>query len=139
MSKINWPLTAAVIIMTGILVFLYSVNLAHGRDGGQWEATDPQIREWYKGLMQPDVPEASCCSEADGYFADDVRVKNGRVFARITDDRPDEPRGRPHREVGEEFEIPPNKMNKDPNPTGHNVIFLSRNGFVFCFVSGTGS
>lgn len=120
------------------LMFLLGVHFARAHDSGQWEDGDQAVRKWYQQLMQPDVPSASCCSESDGYFADDVHVIAGKVYARITDDRPDEPRKRPHREIGEEFEIPPNKMNKDPNPTGHNVIFLSRGGYVFCFVSGTG-
>lgn len=124
-------------IVFGLLAAMFIGNVK-ARDLGQWEAGDPAIREWYQRLMQPDVPTASCCSESDGYYADETHVRDGKVYARITDDRPDEPRKRPHREIGEEFEIPPNKMNKDPNPTGHNVIFLSRSGYVFCFVSGTG-
>lgn len=125
-------------LVLAVLAAIFEPYLVMAHDSGQWENTDPAIRQWYQGLMQPDVPHASCCSESDGYYADEVRVRDGKVFARITDDRPDEPRGRPHREIGEEFEIPANKMNKDPNPTGHNVIFLSRTGFVYCFVSGTG-
>ena len=126
-------------LLMGLLLGAVQPRKASARDSGQWENSDPAVREWYQGLMQPDVPNASCCSESDGYFADEVHVRDGKVFARITDDRPDEPRRRPHREMGEEFEIPPNKMNKDANPTGHNVIFLSRQGYVYCFVAGTGS
>lgn len=120
-------------------LLLAMVTFASARDLGQWENADPKIVEWYQSLMQPDNPAASCCSESDGYYADEVHVRDGKVFARITDDRPDEPRHRPHREIGEEFEIPPYKMNKDANPTGHRVIFLSRGGYVYCFVDGGGS
>jgi hypothetical protein len=123
------------------LVFLVTalIGQSHARDLGQWDNADPELKQWYESLKQPDVPNASCCSEADGYYADKIHVKDGKVYATITDDRPDEPRGRPHREIGETFEVPPNKMNKDPNPTGHNIIFLSKTGYVYCFVSGTGS
>lgn len=139
MSKINWPLVWGVTVMLALLIFLYSAKIAFPRDLGQWETQDPAIREWYKGLMQPDVPTASCCGEADAYWADEIHVRDGKTFARITDDREDAPRGRPHRDIGEEFEVPDNKLKWDRgNPTGHAVIFLSRAGFVFCFVQAGG-
>ena len=50
---------------------------AHGRDLGQWENDDPAVREWYRTLMQPDLPKASCCGEADAYWCDDVHVRDG--------------------------------------------------------------
>jgi hypothetical protein len=90
--------------------------------------------------MQPDVPSASCCGEADAYWCDDIHVRDGRTFCAITDDRDDAPRGRPHRPVGEVHEIPPNKLKFDKgNPTGHHIIFLSRQDYVFCFVQGSGA
>ena len=45
------------------------------RDLGQWEGADPTIRQWYQALMQPDVPKASCCGEADAYWADEIHVR----------------------------------------------------------------
>jgi hypothetical protein len=111
---------------------------ASARDVGQWEASDPAIREWYRSLMQPDNPTASCCGTSDAYFADEIHVKDGKTYATITDDRPDEPLGRPHIDVGTVIEIPPQKLKWDGgNPSGHNVLFLSRGGFVFCLVTGT--
>lgn len=122
---------------------------AHGRDLGQWGAinNDPETRQWYQSLMQPDSPHASCCGEADAYWADEVHVRDGKTFATITDDRPDEPRMRPHIDIGTEFEVPDQKLkwgarDLDPtpqrNPTGHGVIFLSRSGFVYCYVAPGG-
>jgi len=35
------------------------------------EVVDPSIRQWYQALMQPDVPNASCCGEADACQACD--------------------------------------------------------------------
>jgi len=128
-------------VVTGIvaLVLLLTLHFAQARDLGQWEATDPAIREWYQSLMQPDVPTASCCGEADAYFADEIHVRDGKTFAVITDDRPDEPRGRPHVDIGTEIEIPNNKLKWDrSNPTGHGVVFLSRAGYVFCYVQPGG-
>src|SRR6267142_4979301 len=71
---------------------------------GSAKAHDPdhhEHTEWYQSLMQPDVPTSSCCGEADAYWADEIHVRNGKTYARITDDRPDEPRHRPHIDVGD--------------------------------------
>ena len=143
---IDWPLvlfTALLAACTG--VFLYAVWLAlapspaHARDSGQWDKEEPAIRQWYQALMQPDVPTASCCGEADAYWADEVHIRDGKTYAIITDDRPDEPRGRPHVDIGTEVEVPNNKLKWDrSNPTGHGIIFLSRGGFVFCYVQPGG-
>jgi hypothetical protein len=54
--------------------------LAHGphaRDLGQNE--DPAVREWYRTLMRPDAPRASCCGEADAYWCDDAHVRDSRA------------------------------------------------------------
>jgi hypothetical protein len=89
--------------------------------------------------MQPDVPNASCCGEADAYWADEIHVRDGKSYATITDDRPDEPLGRPHLKNGTEIEIPNHKLKWDrSNPTGHGIVFLSRIGYVFCYVQPGG-
>jgi hypothetical protein len=133
-------LTVAVLAAFVIFVFGFeTLRDARARDLGQWQNSDPDLRAWYQGLMQPDVPNASCCGEADAYWADEVHVRGGKTFATITDDRPDEPRGRPHIENGTEIEIPDNKLKWDrSNPTGHGVVFLSRAGYVFCYVQPGG-
>jgi hypothetical protein len=110
------------------------------RDLGQWGGSDPAIKKWYEGLMQPDVPTSSCCGEADAYWADEIHVRDGKTYAVVTDDRPDGPLGRPHIDVGTEVEVPPNKLKWDKgNPVGHNIVFLSRQMYVFCFVQGGGA
>ena len=129
--------------MKHILLFLslfgWLATTASARDLGQWEAGDPEIKQWYQALMQPDVPNASCCGEADAYWADEIHVRDGKTYATITDDRPDAPLKRPHVAVGTEIEVPNHKLKWDrSNPTGHAVIFLSRVGYVFCFVQGSG-
>jgi hypothetical protein len=123
------------------LAFGCVIGVVNARDLGQWGAinNDPAVREWYQALMQPDMPNASCCGEADAYFADEVHVRDGKTYATITDDRPDEPRRRPHIDIGTEIEIPNNKLKWDKsNPTGHGVVFLSRAGYVFCYVQPGG-
>lgn len=123
-----------------LVVALIFLGFAHAHDSGQWENSDPAIREWHRGLMQPDNPSASCCGEADAYWADEVHVRDGKTYATITDDRPDGPLGRPHVDNGTEIEIPNHKLKWDrSNPTGHGVVFLSRGGFVFCYVQPGGA
>ena len=132
--------------MNNILTDMIAIGMivtswqASARDLGQWESQDSKIRQWYQQLMQPDVPTASCCGEADAYWADDFHVKNGKTYVTITDDRDDASRGRPHIPVGTEIEVPQNKLKWDSaNPTGHGVVFLSRGGYVFCYVQPGGA
>ena len=109
------------------LAVIAIVGAANARDFGQWSNSDPNIREWFRSLMQPDTyPEPkSCCGEADGYYADVVKYKNDQLIAVITDERDDTPLGRIHEEIGTEYIVPLNKIViKDGNPTGHVIIFL---------------
>lgn len=56
--------------------------------GKEWDQTaSPEDRAWFVRQMQPDFPEASCCGEADAYFADEFEIKDGKVYAIITDTR----------------------------------------------------
>jgi len=120
------------------LVFLCLAATALARDLGQWGNSDPELSAWYAGLKQPDNPAVSCCGESDAYWADDVEVRGERVFAIITDDRPDAPLRRPHVPIGTKIEVPPHKYVRQPNPTGHVVIFITRNLDVLCYVAGGG-
>ena len=120
--------------------FILLAAAASARDLGQWENSDPTIREWYQGLMRPDAPSSSCCGEADAYWADVVHIRDGKTYATITDDRPDEPLHRPHIAVGTEIEIPPEKLKWDrANPTGHNILFVGLQLYAWCFVQSSGT
>jgi hypothetical protein len=128
------------VVTIGMVLMLTALVIsgARARDLGQWEETTPEVRAWYKSLMQPDKPWVPCCGESDAYFAE-AHVRDGKTYAVIIDDRPDEPRGRHHVPVGTEIEVPAGKFKWDAgNPTGHAVIFLSINNDVYCFVQGTG-
>jgi hypothetical protein len=106
------------------------------RDNGQWEGSDPETRAWFRNLRQPDHPLVSCCGDADAYFADEYEIREGRVFARITDNRGNSV------PVGTMIEVPPHKVNRDPNITGHIVIFLGgphNAPYVYCYVPGSGT
>jgi hypothetical protein len=144
----RWSRLLAFLI--GYAIIMLTTVPAPAHDDGQWGNNDPAITKWYRDLMRPDVPQLSCCGEADAYWCDTVHVKDGKTFCTITDDRPDEPRMRPHVDVGTVIEVPDNKLKWDSgNPTGHNIIFLSRGQnswlgndasprYVLCFVQGTG-
>ena len=104
---------------------------------------DPSHDAWYRTLMQPDNPQTPCCGESDAYWADEVHVKDGRVFATITDDRPDGPLQRDHIAIGTVIEIPQKKVkNSQGNPTGHSILFGApgRDGefYVYCYVQAGG-
>jgi len=144
----EWFLALTAVCFIALCLFLLCwAGKAYGRDLGQWENSDPAIREWYHSLKQPDVPTVSCCGEADAYWCDDYYARDGKAYCRITDDRADEPLHRIHRAIGEEYEIPPNKLKFGPddpqreqrsNPTGHSIIFLSSAGYAWCFVENGG-
>jgi hypothetical protein len=123
----------------GVVIALVGIAIlprTYARDLGQWENGDPTVRDWYKNLKQPDYPQYSCCEEADAYWCDDIHVRDGETYCRITDTRPDAELGRAHVDNGNVYRIPPNKLKWDSgNPTGHSVIFLAgRGSAVVCFV-----
>ena len=113
--------------------------------GVPWDDQPPEVRAWFRSLMQPDNPTISCCGQSDAYYADKVVTRNGKNYAVITDARDDAPLQRPHVAIGTEILIPDHKYKwSDGNPTGHRVIFLSNpdddgNRDVYCFVDGTGT
>jgi hypothetical protein len=122
--------------MRGIIfVLLLLASPAPARDFGQWENQPPHVRAWFQKLMQPDLPTISCCGEADAYWADSFEVDGDRYVAIITDERPDGPLGRPHRESGQRIVVPNHKIKwDDGNPTGHGIIFIGMGGQVYCYV-----
>src|SRR5258708_19752038 len=84
----------------------------NARDLGQWEAVDPAIKQWYQALMQPDVPTASCCGEADAYWADEIHVRDGKTYAVITVDRPDDPPALPHIPIRTKIQLPNKQLKR---------------------------
>jgi hypothetical protein len=74
-----------IVLCLGIFGYLGAGASTSARDLGQWENGDPGLKQWYQALMQPDVPSASCCGEADAYWADEIHVRNGKTYAIVTD------------------------------------------------------
>jgi hypothetical protein len=130
MSRINWSLFWATFVVLGLAI---AINFAHAKNSGQWSLVDPEVRNWYESLKQPDNPAVSCCGEADSYFCDE-HAEGDQVYCIINDDRNDEILKREHVDNGTRINIPPNKINHDPNMAGHGVVFLSRNQWVYCFI-----
>lgn len=126
-------------VIAGVIASAF-VRPAKARDLGQWQNSDPETHAWITGLRRPDYPNGACCGESDAYWADDYYARDGKAYARITDNRDDGPLKRPHVEKGTEFEIPPEKLIRNSgNPTPHNWIFLGVNRQVLCFAESTGS
>lgn len=121
------------------LIFASAGFPAIGRDLGQWDKADPFISKWFKGLMQPDNPIASCCGTSDAYWADEYDVEGDHYIATITDERDDAPLRRQHIDPGTKVVVPNNKIKWDAgNPTGHGVLFVGPSGIVYCYVAPGG-
>ena len=121
-----------------MIAFVVLATLAHARDLGQWGAEETAMRQWFRGLMMPDHPMASCCGAADAYWADDFEMHDGQYVAIITDTRADAPLQRAHIAPGTRFVIPNEKITTSTtNPTGHGWIFVMA-GNVFCYLPPSG-
>lgn len=135
MSEERWAtfwLVVAVVCMAACWLLLAWIKpaLAHDHD-------HPELDAWYAGLKQPDTG-ISCCGKHDGYFCDEG-AKGQQVTCKINDDRDNKQLGRMPIPNGTVIEIPQHKINKDPNPTGRAVVFLSGERHVWCFVGISGS
>ncbi len=125
----------------GVAVSLFADTAMNARDFGQWDdLANADLKRWYQNLKQPDNPAASCCGEADAYWADAFEAtSNGEYVAIITDPRDDKPLGRIHRDIGTRIVVPKNKIKwNEGNPVGHGLIFLSRFDNVFCYLPPLG-
>ena len=125
-------------LLPAVCLLLLASGFAVARDQGQWKYAEPDVAEWYRTLMMPDIgTPVSCCGEGDAYYADkqDVDPATGGIIAIITDERPDEPRARMHVPVGTRIPVPASKIRKHPipNPTEHTVVFLSIYQNVMCY------
>lgn len=124
--KILYFLLGVVIFLVGMTVYAFAHDPAHH-----------ELDQWYSTRKQPDTG-ISCCGPSDAYFCDEG-AKGQQVICIINDDRDDAELKRIHVPNGTVVEIPPHKINKDPNPTGRAVVWLSSYGFVWCFVGISGS
>jgi len=126
--------------LLGFVLVTVLIHPAPARNLGQWENSDPDTKEWFRTLMQPDNPTISCCGDGDAYYADKINVIDGKTYVTITDERDDKPLVRGHIPVGTVILVPDYKLKWDRgNPTGHNIIFVIYSSlYVLCFVQSTG-
>ena len=126
------PILTAIVVAIGVVA-------AKARDNGQWADAPAHVRQWFQSLKQPDHPRQSCCGEADAFEADSFVAEGDHYVAIITDERPDGPLGRPHRQLGEKIVVPNHKIKWDEgNPTGHGIIFIGPRQQVYCYVTPGG-
>jgi len=139
MLKVSITTVGTLAFLIGLL-FGLMFQPAHGRNLGQWENSDPDTKEWFRTLMQPDNPTISCCGDGDAYYADKINIIDGKTYVTITDERDDKPLVRGHIPVGTVILVPDYKLKWDRgNPTGHNIIFVIYSSlYVLCFVQSTG-
>src|ERR1700733_14474068 len=64
------------IVIVTVAAVLIFIEIANAHDANHGAVSDPAIQQWYRHLMQPDNPTASCCGEADAYWADEIHVRN---------------------------------------------------------------
>ena len=94
------------------------------------------IQAWYAHVQQPQYT-TPCCGEADAYWADEAEVVGDDYVVTITDARvvPKRPDLN-----GRKVVVPPERV--DPkhqgNPTGHTIIFMRPDGWVYCFFPNSG-
>ena len=111
-----------------VIVAMFAGTAIDARDLGQWDdPANADLKKWYQDLKQPDNPVASCCGEADAYWADAFEAtSDGEYIAIITD-------------IGTRIVVPKNKIKwNEGNPVGHGLIFLSRVDNVFCYLPPLG-
>lgn len=125
------PIVFVVILVAFTLAV---IGAAFCRDLGQWN--DPEMAAWYRSLKQPDTG-ISCCGEADSWYCSE-HAQETQVYCVIDDERDDEKLMRRHIDNGTRIDIPPNKLNRDPNRAGRAIVFLSSGGYVYCFISAGG-
>ena len=130
MLRALWKIIVGVVVLAVCVVALASWAFAHDHD-------HPELDQWYATRKQPDTG-ISCCGPSDAYFCDEA-AKGSQVLCKINDDRDNAELKRIPVPNGTIIEIPQHKINKDPNPTGRAVVWLSSGGFVWCFVGISGS
>lgn len=138
MQKINWPLVAGITVMTGLLVFMYSIDFAKGDEAHKHRPQDLAIHhKFYKTWMMPDNRAVSCCHDDDCQPAEARKLPNGQWEARQEGDK------------GDFTPIPPRKIDMGlpdspdaPDARAHlcgRRYGFSEGGFtVFCFIAGQG-
>ena len=139
-----------------ILSSLLSLFLIFSASAKDIHHLSDDLATYYESLLIPNS-EVSCCGPGDAYWADHIdncnkdikREKDNCEFvAIVTDTRPDKlvlsngkVINRIHVPIGTRIPIPPGWQRKQviPNPTGHNILFLTSGIVAICFEPSAGS
>lgn len=121
---------AGPLLVGGLLLMLAGGALAHDPD-------HPELDKWYANVKQPDSG-ISCCGPSDAYWCNEG-ARGSQVVCTIDDDRDNRKLNRRPMKNGTVIQIPHHKINKDPNPTGRAVVWLSPTDHVWCYVGISGS
>ena len=121
-----------------VILVLTSGGYALARDNGQWGDQPPEIREWFRSVMQPGYEDMrdtghSCCGEADAFDVElagdnpdgsiEVKVLNGKGMI------PD----------GALVAVPHDKLQpKYGNPLDSYIMFMGSGGQVYCLIPKSG-
>lgn len=129
MSKINWPLVQAVVVMSVLLLYLYSAKIAFPQEHRHPAQDMPMHEKFYSTWTMPDNRSISCCHNEDCAPAES-RIENGHWVARKVGD------------TGGFTSIPANKVENDrDSPDGRSHLCGRRTGgelSVFCFLPAAG-
>ena len=115
-----------------ILALLLLTAPALARDGGRWAQSDPATREWFRSQKVPAGPHAgtSCCSEADGVYAEED-IEDGQYVVTF------EAHGRQVKRM----RVPEDRVIREPNRHGRAVVwfwFENAEPRIRCFIPGGG-
>jgi hypothetical protein len=114
--------------LTMIALIVLAAGGSSARDYGQYGNTDPEIKEWVKGLT--DKSGQGCCATADGFPADyDWDVAGNHYKVRIE---------------GEWYDVPPEALVEGPNRLGHATVWYwwdwsadgKKTHHIRCFLPG---
>lgn len=110
-------------------------------------------RAWISGVKRPDnppdMPNRTCCGEADAFLADAFVERDGKYYAVVTEEYPDlvgdDGEGGSYTikgvKKGTEVLIPPEKLNRamenGGNPSGHGIVFMRGGSEVLCYFGPT--
>ena len=114
------------------IVLAITVTLAMARDDGRWAQIDPATREWFRSQKVPGGPHVgtSCCSEADGVYAEED-IENGQYVVTF------EAHGRQIKRM----RVPDDRVIREPNRHGRAVVwfwFENAEPRIRCFIPGAG-
>jgi hypothetical protein len=132
MSRINWPLVGACVVMVALLAFLYSVKFAVAQHVHPDETiTDERVAKFYDTWKRPPERLVSCCNREDCYDAQIRRGPNGLEYL--------------HKWSGTWAALPESVIESNqpdphdsPNTTNHVCANKHDPRYVYCAVLGAG-